>query len=154
MESVSSVELDSDSESEPESEGNIDRSFCDTPTTYDRSGMFTNVNVSMHQRSGRILSKDQKAKELRSNNCNESVSDGGSKTVKARAVSVAVDLLAENKLCIRDSKDDNMEEYDKVVGWKDIPATSLWRQQGWARRPSREDGIYGENYATDKISFQ
>ena len=121
MESVSSVELGSDSESE----GNIDRSFCDTPTTYDRSGMFTNVNVSMHQRSGRILSKDQKAKELRSNNCNESVSDGGSKTVKARAVSVAVDLLAENKLCIRDSKDDNMEEYDKVVGWKDIPATSL-----------------------------
>jgi hypothetical protein len=116
--------------------------------------MFTNVNVSMHQRSGRILSKDQKAKELRSNNCNESVSDGRSKTVKARAVSVAVDLLAENKLCIRDSKDDNMEEYDKVVGWKDIPATSLWRQQGWARRPSREDGIYGENCATDKISFQ
>jgi hypothetical protein len=106
----------------------------------------------MHQRSGRILSKDQKAKELRSNNCNESVSDGRSKTVKARAVSVAVDLLAENKLCIRDSKDDNMEEYDKVVGWKDIPATSLWRQQGWARRPRCEDGIYGTTQLTKSPS--
>jgi hypothetical protein len=92
--------------------------------------MFMNVNVLMYQRIGHILSKDQKAKELRSNNCKESVADGRSKTVKARAVSVAVDLLAENKLCIRDSKDDNMEEYDKVVGWTDIPATSLWRQQG------------------------
>jgi hypothetical protein len=40
--------------------------------------MFMNVNVLMYQRIGHILSKDQKAKELRSNNCKESVANGRS----------------------------------------------------------------------------
>lgn len=98
--SDSVLETDSDSESELECDEDIDRSFCDAPATYDPAGMFTNVNVTMHQSFGSILSKDQKAKALRSSTCKESVADGGSRTIKARAISVAVDLLAENKLCI------------------------------------------------------
>jgi hypothetical protein len=47
------------------------------------------VKVIMHQRFGKVLSKNEKARALRSETIDESVAGGGSRSVKAVAISLA-----------------------------------------------------------------
>jgi hypothetical protein len=42
-----------------------------------------------------------------------------------------------------------MEEYKVARGWN-VEEESLFRPQGWARRPSRADGMYGKQYSSDE----
>jgi hypothetical protein len=44
-----------------------------------------------------------------------------------------------------------MKEYDLAVDWaQGVPDAALHRPQGWAQRPTREDGMYGVSYNTDE----
>jgi hypothetical protein len=150
---------DSDDDDDDEIEDPVDaanrelekRSFGQAPREiYDPSKMVTGVDVTHHQAFGKILRSNEKAKAIRQK-------DGGNqdesaaveqRSVLARAVSIAVDCINQKKVDISDGKDE-MKEYNLVDNWKEIPDDALYREKGWARRPTEE--MYGPSYFTDEI---
>jgi hypothetical protein len=72
------------------------------------------------------------------------------KTVVAKALAIAHTSISSGEVKIRGAREE-MEEYDLAVEWAHtVPDEALHRLQGWARRPNREDGMYGVMYITDE----
>lgn len=159
------VDSDSESENESESESYVsdqesadahsipnDREFKIPHQTHYNSGkMFTNVKVSFHQPFGEILGKKEKSKKIccQSEDGSNANGAGEQRSVLARGISIALDSIATKQTDLRDGKED-MPEYDIARNW-DVPEEDLCRQKGWARRPNRDDGMYGPSYITDTI---
>jgi hypothetical protein len=125
-------------------------------TCYDPASMVTGVQVSYHQPYGRIVG----AKEVLKRKSKHQEDDGGddtatpsamiAKSVVAKALAMAVTSISSGEVNIRGARDE-MEEYELAVDWaKGVPDAALHRPQGWARRPNREDGMYGVSYNTDE----
>jgi hypothetical protein len=86
----SDSESHSESELEPEPKADYDRCFQAAPQDiYDKERMFSGVNVTIHQRFGHVLSKNEKAQALRTETNDERIAGGGSRCVKAVAISLA-----------------------------------------------------------------
>jgi hypothetical protein len=119
---------------------------------YSPTAMVTGVHVTLHQPYGRI----EGAKAVLKKACG-SQADGEAngentsviaKSVVAEAIAMAKAAITSGAANIRKAKDD-MEEYNLASDWE-VTDDELFRPQGWARRPSREDGMYGKLYITDQ----
>jgi hypothetical protein len=64
---------------------------------------------------------------------------------------MASDLITSGEIDFRDSKVGEMKEYDLVDEWTDIPEELLYRNEGWGRRPTRDEGLYGPTYTSPEI---
>ena len=60
------------------------------------------------------------------------------------AIAMASDLMGSEKSTIRDGKAD-MLEHDLANGF-DLSDATWHRDEGWARRPIRDGGMYGKSY--------
>ena len=133
-----------------------EKPFGKTPAYYDPVSMVTRVQVTYHQPYGRIVG----AKEVLKRKSKHQDDEGGddtetpssviAKSVVAKALAMAEISISSGEVIIRSARSE-MVEYDLAIDWaKDIPDAALHRPQGWARRPNREDGMYGVSYNTDE----
>jgi hypothetical protein len=118
---------------------------------YSPAAMLTGVHVTFHQPYGRIEGSKAVLKNGSGIQADEEA-DGDNisviaKTVVAEAIALAKAATDSGEANIRNAKDD-MEEYNLANDW-DFSDEELRRPQGWARRPNREDGMYGKLYITD-----
>jgi hypothetical protein len=123
---------------------------------YDPAAMVTGVTVTLHQPYGHIEGAKAVLKK-RSGKQSDGDADGEAdgentaviaKSVVAVAISLAKAAISSGEVKIRSAKE-NMVEYSLAEGW-DVSDDALHRRQGWARRPNREDGMYGATYITDE----
>lgn len=110
--------------------------------------MVTGVHVTRHQPYDpmlgvKVVLKRRSGKEADSDNTAVIA-----KSVIAVAISTASTAISSGDVNIRGAKDD-MEEYNLANDWE-VSDEALHRPQGWARRPNREDGMYGKQYITDE----
>jgi hypothetical protein len=138
-----------------------DKPFEKTPSKYyDPDSMVTGVHVTHHQPYGRIvganevltrkISKQKVQVEEEDDDDTETPSTVIAKSVVAKAIAMAEISINNGEVIIRSARSE-MKEYDLAVDWaKDVPYEALHRPQGWARRPNREDGMYGVSYMSDE----
>lgn len=127
----------------------FERVLCETSSKkhYDIENMVTRVKVSHDMPFGELLPTKSSGKKSKVNDC-----DGGEDVYKGRkvldrAIEIAWGLIGSNATGIRPSKED-MEEYKIADAW--VPSESLTRPPGWARRPTRDEGMYGKSYMTEE----
>jgi hypothetical protein len=135
-----------------------DKPFVKTPAKYyDPDSMVTGVHVSHHQPYGRIVGANEVLKRKSKQQVEEEEGDDMetpstviAKSVVAKAIAMAEVSINNGEVIIRSARSE-MKEYDLAVDWaRGVPDAALHRPQGWARRPNREDGMYGVSYNTDE----
>jgi hypothetical protein len=140
------LEFDTDSDEEGI---HFERVLCDTSSKkhYDIKNMVTRVKVSHDMPFGELLPTKNSGKKSKENDCDggENIYEG--RQVLDRAIEIAWGLIGSNATGIRPSKED-MEEYKIADCW--LPSESLTRPPGWARRPTRDEGMYGKSYMTEE----
>jgi hypothetical protein len=133
-----------------------EKPFVKTPAKYyDPDSMVTGVQVSYHQPYGRIVGandvlKRKSKQQVEEDEDTETPSTVIAKSVVAKAIAMAEISINNGEVIIRSARSE-MKEYDLAVDWaQGVPDAALHRPQGWARRPNREDGMYGVSYNTDE----
>jgi hypothetical protein len=90
--------------------------------------------------------QEHKKRETRnSEEGNESVKI--KKSILARGIRMAEDLINEEVIKVRDVTDEDEDGYKEAIAWaKEQSKPILSLQQGWARRA--DENLYGPSYAT------
>jgi hypothetical protein len=104
------------------------------------------TRVLLHQKWGEFLPvQEHKKRETRnSEEGNQSIEI---KSILARGIRMAADLIHEEVIKVRDVTDEDHDGYEEAIAWakkESKPILSL--QQGWARRA--DENLYGPSYAT------
>jgi hypothetical protein len=115
---------------------------------YNPTAMMTGVDVTLHQPYGRIEGAKVVLRKQSGNQVDGDDTSVIAKSVVAEAIAIAKAAISSGDADIRSAKAE-MGEYNLANGW-DISDDKLHRPQGWARRPNREDGMYGKLYITDQ----
>jgi hypothetical protein len=107
----------------------------------------TGVLVSKRLTFGVIRGKEEAMERILKQAAEKDDDQNPERSVVARAIAMASDSMGSEKSTIRDGKAD-MPEYDLANGYA-LPDATWHRDQGWARRPGRDGGMYGKSYLTD-----
>ena len=107
----------------------------------------TGVSVLKRLTFGIIRGKEEAMERILKQAAEKDDDQNPERSVVARAIAMASDSMGSEKSTIRDGKAD-MPEYDLAKGYN-LPDATWHRDQGWARRPGRDGGMYGKSYMTD-----
>jgi hypothetical protein len=136
----------SDSEDEIEEALDADR-LMEPPTEGSYENFLGGTRILLHQKWGELLPvQEHKKRETRnSEEGNESVKI--KKSILARGIRMAEDLINEEVIKVRDVTDEDQDGYKEAIAWaKEQSKPILSLQQGWARRA--DENLYGPSYAT------
>jgi hypothetical protein len=74
------------------------------------------------------------------------------KSILVRTICMAVSLIDSNVIDICDGKKNDMPEYKEAQTWARRQTDLILQlEQGWARCPTREEGMYGPSYITEEF---
>jgi hypothetical protein len=107
----------------------------------------TGVLVSKRLTFGVIRGKEEAMERILKQAAEKDDDQNPERSVVARAIAMASESMGSETSTIRDGKAD-MPEYDLANGYT-LPDATWHRDQGWARRPGRDGGMYGKSYLTD-----
>jgi hypothetical protein len=136
------------SEAEEDSDDSIDEPEDEEERMYGKPEFkptVTGVSVSKRLTFGIIRGKEETMKHILKQAAQKD-DQNPEQSVVARAIAMASESMGSEKSTIRDGKAD-MPEYNLADNYT-LPDTIWHRNQGWARRPGREGGMYGKSYLT------